>query len=208
LSNLILIPTDFERRTLEPLLARSAGNWKIELAGFGPIAAASRTSQLIAMHQPQRVCLIGIAGAFAKSQLDIGTAFEFGQVSCDGIGVGSGNEFRSAADLGWAMIENQSQPISNSIRITEGEEGRGLLTVCAASANPVEAASRAERFPNVAAEDMEGFGVALSCQLADVPLQIIRGISNRVGDRDHTCWQVDGALRAAAELALNSVLGE
>ncbi len=203
--NLILIPTDFERRTLGPLLARSTENWKIELVGFGPIAAASRTSQLIALHQPEKVCLVGIAGAFAKCQLEMGTALSFGEVACDGIGVGSGNDFRSADDIGWAMIENQSQPIGNSIRFAEG---CGLLTVCAASANRKEAASRAARFPDVVAEDMEGFGVALSCQLADVPLRIIRGISNQVGDRDHTRWQVDAALQAAAELVLDSVVGE
>lgn len=48
------------------------------------------------------------------------------------------------------------------------------------------------------AEDMEGFGVAIACRLWDTPLSIIRGLSNVVGDRRHTEWQVEAALRAAA----------
>ena len=51
------------------------------------------------------------------------------------------------------------------------------------------------------AEDMEGFGVAMACKLAGVPLRIVRGISNRAGDRDLTQWQIEEALAAAAERA-------
>lgn len=76
-----------------------------------------------------------------------------------------------------------------------------LLTVCAASANPAEADRRRQRFPHAWAEDMEGFGVALSCQLTGVPLQIVRGVSNRVGDRAAGNWQTEPALTAAAEQA-------
>ena len=61
---------------------------------------------------------------------------------------------------------------------------------------------RLAKHPEAAAEDMEGFGVAVSCVLADVPLQIIRGISNRAGDRDKRHWDIEGALHAAAALAL------
>jgi futalosine hydrolase len=49
---------------------------------------------------------------------------------------------------------------------------------------------------------MEGFGVALACRLAGVPLTIIRGISNTAGDRDHARWRVPEALAAAAGLTL------
>ena len=53
-------------------------------------------------------------------------------------------------------------------------------------------------FPAAAAEDMEGFAVALACRLACVPCTIVRGISNTVGDRDTTRWQTTAALEAAA----------
>jgi futalosine hydrolase len=52
---------------------------------------------------------------------------------------------------------------------------------------------------------MEGFAVALSCALAGVPLSIVRGISNQVGDRAPENWAIPRALAAARELALSVI---
>jgi len=71
--------------------------------------------------------------------------------------------------------------------------------VCAASAEPDEAHLRQIRY-EASAEDMEGFAVAMACQLQDVSLEIIRGISNVAGDRDKSNWRIDDALSAAAEV--------
>jgi futalosine hydrolase len=76
-----------------------------------------------------------------------------------------------------------------------------LLTACAASADAADVAVRRRLFPTAVAEDMEGFGVALACRLAGVPLAIVRGISNDAGDRDKRRWQIGPALEAAASLA-------
>jgi nucleoside phosphorylase len=48
---------------------------------------------------------------------------------------------------------------------------------------------------------MEGFAVALACALFRVPLGIVRGLSNVVGDRDPARWRIPAALAAARELA-------
>jgi futalosine hydrolase len=53
---------------------------------------------------------------------------------------------------------------------------------------------------------MEGFGVAVACRLANVPLTIVRGISNRAGDRDHTNWNIEGSLEQAMQLILHKLL--
>lgn len=49
---------------------------------------------------------------------------------------------------------------------------------------------------------MEGFGVALACALHGVPLSIVRGFSNAVGERDPSRWKIPLALGAARALAL------
>ena len=69
--------------------------------------------------------------------------------------------------------------------------------MCTASATEAEAGERRGLFADAAAEDMEGFAVALACRLADVPLAIVRGISNAVGDRRFERWQIPEALDAA-----------
>jgi futalosine hydrolase len=49
---------------------------------------------------------------------------------------------------------------------------------------------------------MEGYAVALACALAGVPVSIVRGASNVVGDRDPARWRIPSALSAARERAL------
>ena len=86
---------------------------------------------------------------------------------------------------------------------TAGAHPAGLLlTACAASADATDVAHRRRLFPTAVAEDMEGFGVAVACRLAGVPLAIVRGISNDAGDRDHGRWRIGPALEAAAALAV------
>ncbi|HUR27822.1 MAG TPA: hypothetical protein VM509_06530, partial [Planctomycetota bacterium] len=78
-----------------------------------------------------------------------------------------------------------------------------LLTSCAASASADEARERLRCFPEARAEDMEGFAVALACSVAGVPLTVVRGISNAVGDRVSEHWTIPRALASARELTLS-----
>ncbi len=215
---LVLIPTERERRTLEPILASPVrrADGLIELCGFGPIAAAARTMQLIAMHQPKQVILVGIAGSL-RPELEVGTAHSFRQVRCDGIGAGTGADHKSAGEIGWQHWSPVNPapdqgyagvgdviPLAPRLIDTWKLSGE-LLTVCAASANEAEAAMRVERYPDSMAEDMEGFGVAMACYFGAVPLQIIRGISNRAGDRDQRNWKIEEALQAAGQLTIKAL---
>ena len=82
----------------------------------------------------------------------------------------------------------------------------GLQDACvdrpdADAVHRLRVATRRGLFPDAAAEDMEGFAVALACRLAGVPLSIVRGISNTAGDRDPARWLVPEAVAAAAALA-------
>ena len=208
---LFLVPTEPERRQLAPALAAGiASAARIQLCGFGPVAAAARTTALITEHAPQRVMLIGIAGRF-DARLKIGAAYRFDRVACYGIGAGAGDGFIPAAALGWNQWPGDppdpeaavGDVIDCGAAAAEAGESSGLLlTACAASATADDVARRTKLFPAAVAEDMEGFGVALACRLAGVPLTIIRGISNTAGDRDHARWRVSEALAAAAGLAL------
>lgn len=210
-STLVLVPTDLERRVLAPLLASGLGDGdRLELCGFGPVAAAARTAALVAARAPDRVLLVGIAGRF-DARLSIGAAYRFDGVASHGIGAGSGDAFVPAATLGWLQWAGDPAPTDAAIgdvinlsrsRSASASSGGLLLTACAASATGGDVASRRKLFPAATAEDMEGFGVALACRLHGVPLGIVRGISNDAGDRDHGRWQMRAALDAAAALAL------
>jgi futalosine hydrolase len=219
---LVLVPTELERRLIEPVAAASGnlvgshGSVRLELCGFGPVVAAARTARLIAEHRPERVLLVGIAGRFTD-RLALGAAYAFDRVACHGVGAGSGDALLPAEALGWPQWPGDgvdpTARIGDLLPCTSGADSAGtaraglLLSACAASAGADDVRVRLRLHPEAAAEDMEGFAVAAACRLAGVPLDIVRGISNTAGDRDNSGWQVDDACRAAAELAV-VLLGE
>ncbi|MFM8803852.1 MAG: futalosine hydrolase [Planctomycetia bacterium] len=208
---LILVPTEMERRSLEPILLPMPGAAvpdggrlaRVALCGFGPVAAAARTAQLLAEHAPARVLLVGIAGRIDE-RLAVGHAYRFDQVACYGVGAGSGADFVPAAALGWQQWAGDTaapEQVGDLIECGRGGGAGRLRTACAAAGNAADVLLRRQAFPAAVAEDMEGFGVATACRLWGVPLDIVRGISNTAGDRDASRWQVAAALEAAGRLA-------
>jgi len=208
---LVLVPTDLERRLLEPVLAEGMRSGdRLDLCGFGPVAAAARTARLVATHAPARVLLVGIAGRLGE-RLALGDAYRFCRVACHGVGAGTGEAFLPAGSLGWSHWAGDARGDGTAIG-DELECGTRaapqvtppaglLLSACAASASAADVQLRAAIFPDAVAEDMEGFAVAVACRLAGVPLDIVRGISNDAGDRDKARWLVPTALKAAADVA-------
>lgn len=204
ISTLLLVPTELELELLEPHLADAELSAAVEVCGFGPVAAAARTAHLIETKRPSHVVLAGIAGTFCADTLPLGTACCFRQVAIDGIGVGESSRFVSARDLGFSPADLSEDTLILEPLGNNRPEGL-LLTCCAASDSAEMALARRKRHPNALAEDMEGFGVALACRFATVPATIVRGISNLVGNRDKSTWEVGNAIRAAADL-LNGTL--
>lgn len=207
-NTLVLVPTALESRLLTSELSQRGHKPNIHLCGFGPIVAAARTSALIAQQHPELVLLVGIAGAYVD-QLETGEAYLFGQVGCHGVGVGSGDSFQTASEIGWQQWQgNAEDQIGDQLALTvpgsECDSGL-ILTVTSAAASVADCTNRLRQFPNAVAEDMEAFGVAAACKLAGVPLAVVRGISNRAGDRDKKNWQLEQALLAAASLVTNII---
>ena len=197
---MICIPTDFEREKLQPRLTLDASRWVVETIGFGVVQAALGAAAAIARHAPKQLILVGIAGAFERSNAGLGEALMFDSVRIDGLGVGQGMEFLDAWTLGWSWAGEEGLSLDS-----EGAVAMELLTVCAASRDRSDAQWRSDRFPRAVAEDMEGYSVALASQQAGIPLTIVRGISNEVGQRDPSDWRIDDALIAAARLVQTRV---
>jgi len=206
-ARLLLIPTSAEAARLADLGGWPTGCAQVELCGFGPVAAAARASQLCALLRPRRVLLVGIAGSYDPARWPIGGAAEFAAVGCDGIGAGEGAVFRGPHALGFPQWpgDGAQAAIDERIELAPLDAARAaplLVTTCAAADGEAMAARRRARFPGAAGEDMEGFGVALACALHGVPLSIVRGFSNAVGERDPSRWKIPLALGAARALAL------
>jgi futalosine hydrolase len=185
---LVLVPTELESGRLFP----DGAPGPLAICGFGLAAAGAGAAHAIAEHRAAAedgVVLVGAAGTYDPGRHPIGTAVRAGSVRCDGIGAGSGDGYRSAAELGFAAAD--------AIALGTGAE---LLSVATAAGSAVEAATRRARYPAAAGEEMEGYAVAVAAWLFGVNLTIVRGFSNAAGDRDHAGWRMDEALGRAAAL--------
>ena len=208
LPNLLLVPTPEEAKFIRNSFGDELQDWSLQVCGFGPIVAAARTGALIARNTPERVVLVGIAGSYDSGACPVGSATNFTDVACYGVGVGSGEDYTSSIDIGWVPFggDETDARIGDVIRLSceyegEQESGRLLLTSPTASADHEDRRRRMIAFPNALAEDMEGYAVAAACLTASVPLCIVRGISNQVGERDKNLWKMDEAMKAACDLA-------
>lgn len=217
---LILVPTRLERDLLFPLDPTRGtlhgcvpSPSRIEVCGFGPVAAGIQTTRFIEADRPDRIILIGIAGSLS-GELVVGEAYTFSQVAIAGLGVNSSTGVMPPSKIGFPQLE-EDRP-SSRVAVYERLSIAGstiasapgtLLTVCSSSGSESDASQRRQTFPDAVAEDMEGFAVALACDLAAIPLTIIRGISNQAGRRDKREWQIDRGLDAARQL-LTRVLHE
>ena len=210
LHTLLLVPTQFELDHLSSSFLENLSNHhaRLELVGFGPVVSGIRATRLIEQLKPQKVILFGIAGAL-QGFAEVGTAAELDQVACYGIGAGSGIGFETADEMGWLQWgrchnDTLAEPIGCHLSLgpcVPGADGSTpqslqLLTCCAASSNSQEAEQKRSKFPHAVAEDMEGFAVAVACRFAQVPLRIVRGISNIAGDRNRAHWKVEAAMQA------------
>lgn len=200
--DLLLIPTVSEWRLCEHLLADycQPEHLKVEICGWGLIQSGIRTMASIGKWSPKRIWLIGIAGSFTDD-LQVGQAYEFSTVSIEGVGVGTGDRHRSFESLKWSERFGDEPLQRETLSLDSGlDKGRPLLSVCSASADRREADKKSLAFPGVLAEDMESYAVAWACGMGKVPLRIVRGISNRAGDRDPRNWRSEEAMVSAFEL--------
>ncbi|MFT5285420.1 MAG: futalosine hydrolase [Planctomycetota bacterium] len=202
---LLLFPTELERHRFMDRGGLPFGCALPHICGFGPVAAAARTSHLIAQLKPARVILCGIAGTYDQDRYPVGEAVMFGRVAIDGVGAGQGEEHVLPPALGFPQWpgsdDTRVEPVETELPLIRDVEPTSdsplLLTTCAASISDQEARVRLTRYPDAIAEDMEGFAVAMSCALSSTPLTIIRGFSNVVGDRNSSNWRIPSALYAA-----------
>ncbi len=169
------------------------------LCGLGVASAAALCSTWMQRVHPPRAALVGLAGSYDLGRAPLGSVIRPTQVLCAGIGVGEDREFQPLPfpliPEGLVGPHDQGDTLVIHGNAT-GETPTSLLSVTSAASSPSHAARRQERCPEAIAEAMEDYGAALAAAIQGIPLAIIRGISNRAGDRDHRQWQTHPALRA------------
>lgn len=213
---LVLVPTAFEVERLFPDLSVPThgaveridavdGTTVLAIVGFGMAAAGVSSALLIERVRPKRCLHVGIAGSYDVAAAPLGSVIRATDVASHGIGVGEGALHQGPTSIGFPQLvaEPERDVVYDLVAIQHWMQdaaravipGR-VLTVTSAAASLDEARARRTLGFGAIVEDMESFAVALACHATAVPLEILRGVSNAVGERNKSRWKIDDALLA------------
>ncbi|GAB3653642.1 futalosine hydrolase [Streptomyces sparsus] len=182
-------------RPLEGGLVRVAAT----AAGASAPAAATAAALTAAglRHEPyDLVIAAGIAGGFPPVTT-FGSVVVADRVVAADLGADSADGFLSVDRLGFGTTTHACTPhLAAAVARALGAVHAPVLTVSTATGTAERAQALQERHEGAAAEAMEGFGVAEAAAAHRTPLLEIRTVSNHVGPRDRSTWQIAGALAA------------
>ncbi len=196
----------------------AAGPVQVFSSGPGPVAAAITAATLLAFGPPyDLVVSAGIAGGF-RGRAGIGDVVLADQVIAADQGVVTDEGFSTLRDLGLpgnggyavANIEQRARLAAGPYRLLAGD----ILTLSCMTGTDARAAELAARYPRAVAEAMEGYGVVEAVQRDyprtgrdPLPFAEIRAISNIIGRRDRSTWNIPLAFSALAN-AMSTLLNE
>ncbi|MDP4126794.1 MAG: futalosine hydrolase [Bacillota bacterium] len=171
----------------------------ILVAGVGPVAAAANTAKALAKNPYGLAISTGIGGGFI-GRTEVGNLVVADEIISADVGVETLEGFSSIDDLGLGSTKVQvdialMNRVADALRAEKLPVSIGpIITVSTATGTADSAAEMLRRVPGVAAEAMEGYGVALAAHIYGVPVLEIRAISNDVGPRDRDAWRINEAL--------------
>lgn len=172
--------------------ATSAGEVVITAGGVGMASAAAATAYCLAREPFDAVLSMGVGGGF-DHRADVGDAVvATSSIACQ-LGADSPDGYLDFGELG---LTDTVLPGTGDVERLAGRLGARLgpvLSVETVTGTDERALDYALRWAPVA-EAMEGFGVWTAARAAGVPAYEIRAISNRVGRRDRSSWEIGRAL--------------
>jgi futalosine hydrolase len=172
--------------------------------GVGAAAAAAGTAWRLALARaagtPYRAVLsAGLGGGFA-GRIPVGAlAVATRSVAAD-LGAASADGFIPLDDLGFGSttVDADRHLVAALTAALPDAVAGAVLTVNTVTGTADGARALLTRYPDAAAEGMEGYGVACAAVLAGAAYGELRAISNPVGPRERGAWRVDAALDALA----------
>jgi len=188
-----------------------AGELHAFSVGVGPVAAAIGTAALLTGGY-EMVVSAGIAGGF-RGRVAIGDVVLANLATYADLGVRVEGGFLSLRDMG--IDQDSSLALGDQRLVDRMAAGPAMvlvgqvLTLSAMTGTDADADELATRYPHALAEAMEGFAViAAAREHHDLRyVAEIRAISNIIGRRERSTWNIPLAFGALAD-AMSTLLNE
>ncbi len=214
---LVVTAVDAERVAALRLLPASESDGRLEVVGIaggvGPVAAAVTTARALAsLPAVDLVVSAGIAGGFG-GRAGIGdTVLGDASVFAD-LGALTDEGFLDLASLGLAGGEPLPAPgasFARRVLVAAGVEPvvGTVLTLATMTGTEAGGSLLAARHPDAVAEAMEGYGVATAAAAAGIGWVELRTVSNLVGRRDRSRWDLPTAVEALGVAVAALAAGE
>jgi futalosine hydrolase len=170
---------------------------RVEPVGVGPAAAAAGTARLLATGDYRGVLSAGIAGGFPGRAPVGATVLATRSIAAD-LGAESPGRFLPIEELGFGTSLLPADPLllETLTKALPGAVLGDVLTLATVTGTAETAERLAARYPEAAAEAMEGFGVATAAHQAGLPFAELRTVSNPIGPRDRASWRLAEAFTA------------
>jgi futalosine hydrolase len=175
-------------------------------SGVGTLLSTYSLGKLVAEHKPDIIIQVGIAGSFDQT-IELGTVVVVKDECLGDVGVEEDTIFKDIFDM---KLENgDAFPFENRRLTNAFIEKLNLLKLPAVTAVTInEVTTRAERIRQLQGkygaviESMEGAPLHYVCLQNNVAFLQIRAISNYVGERDKTKWQIKRSLDNLAAIVM------
>ena len=194
---------------IEPLIGSPLiQECKLIITGVGSVPTSYHLAKVISEDRPHLVIQAGVAGAF-DGALDLGTVVIVNQDRIADLGVEENNQWKDLVDLG--LANGNDDPYTNGWLTNDNLQLNefGLPLVKGITIN--EITTEAERIRMLkekydpAIESMEGAALHFVCLMEGIPFIQLRSVSNYVGERDKSKWELKLAIKNLNESLANLI---
>jgi futalosine hydrolase len=171
---------------------------EVLITGIGPVNATFLITKAVISNPPELVIQAGIAGSFNYEAHPAGTTVLVKYDALGDLGMEENGLFTTVFDAGFAgknqfpftdgwlinphpFLNNSILPVVRSVTINKVSDSK------------VQKQQLAGTY-NAETETMEGAALHYACLQQNIPFLQIRSISNEVGERDKTKWQIKEAI--------------
>ncbi len=195
----ICVATDLEGSALPERFEAAGRTVEVFPTGIGPVNAAMSLTRYLSREPVGTVISLGIGGAYPGSGLEIGDVVCASSETYGDLGADSTDGFLDMRSLGFEVVAGFYNELPLDWFPTPRRSPFVTRSTCSGKLD--EARSIVERTGG-AVESMEGAAIVHVAIAHGLPVGEVRGISNRVADRDRSTWRVREAAQAAGEALL------
>lgn len=170
----------------------------ILITGVGSVAATYALTRYLQYKRPELIIQAGVAGSFDPA-LASGSVVVVHKELLGDLGADEKTGFKSVFDLGLAQLNEtpfkkgwMTNPYTTMLKRSRLKKVNAI-TVNEITTSKKRIAHYVDTY-GASVESMEGAALHYVCLLENLPFMQIRGISNRVGDRNKKNWNLELAI--------------